>query len=396
MGSTGDGGQAVNAQLAYPQGVAVSISGGSVYIADYYNHKIRMVSSAGIITTIAGTGQPGSSGDDGLAINAQLYNPLAVAVSLSGVSVYITDCYNHKIRLVDSMGIITTIVGTGQPGYSGDGDAATSAQLYYPASVAADLSGSLYIADYHNNRIRVVDSAGIITTFAGTGQPGNSGDDGTATSAQLNYPQGVAVVDDGKVFIADTDNNKVRMVTMSGIITTFAGTGAIGSSGEGGPATSAQLNFPKAVVVDVSGNVYISDTNNNEVRLVMNGTGIITTFAGGYSNYQLGDGLEASSAQLHYPVGLSLDASGFLYITDSYDYRIRKVTSTYNYPTNQPSVQPSSRPSMPSCQPSGEPSAHPSTAPSMQPSQEPSKVSQPTAQPSANPSMYPSVQPTSR
>ena len=348
--------------MTYPYGVAVDRVHQSVFIADSSNHKIRVVNSIGIITTFAGTGQPGYSGDNGMATSAQLNYPQAVAVSRSGGSVYIVDYFNHMIRVVDSAGIITTFAGTGQPGYSGDGDAATSAQLNYPASVAADLSGSLYIADSGNNMIRMVDTSGIITIFAGTaGQPGNSGDGGMAILAQLSIPQGVAVGDDGKVYIADTYNNEVRLVTMSGIITTFAGTGTQGSSGDGGAATSAQLYYPQDVVVDVSGNVYIADTNNNEVRLVMNGTGIITTFAGGPYKWlpDLGDGDAATDAQLNQPVGLDLDASGAnLYIADSSAFRVRKVTSFFNYLLSQPPTQPptSKLPHQSSQQPSQPPS----------------------------------------
>ena len=376
-------------------GVAVDTLHQNVYIADTINHKIRLVNSAGIITTFAGTGHAGSTGDGGAGTYARLYYPQAVAVSRSGGSVYIADSDNRKIRMVTSAGIITTFAGTGLQGSSGDGGMATSARLNYPLSVAADTSGSLYFADSGNHRIRLVDSAGIITTFAGTGSYGRSGDGGMATLAQLNYPRGVAVDDNGKVYIADYGNNKVRLVTISGIITTIAGTGLQGSSGDGGAATSAQLNQLRSVAVDVSGNVYIADTTNNEVRLVMNDTGIITTFAGGYNNLgSVGDGGAATEARINSPSGVALDASGNLYIATMNDYRIRKVTSTFNYPTSQPTVQPTTQPSHPTMMPSSEPSQQPSSTPSSQPSVEPS--SEPSQQPSSTPSNHhrPTLEPS--
>ena len=175
--------------------------------------------------------------------------------------------------------IITTVAGTGTYGTSGDGGAATSAQMSWPSEVSVDISGNMYIADGGSNKIRMVTSAGIITTIAGTGAYGDSGDGGAATSAQLVSPFGVSVDISGNVYIADRGNNKIRMVTRTGIITTIAGTGTRGDSGDGGAATSAQLASPEGVSVDISGNVYIADYNNNKIRMVTS-TGIITAFAG--------------------------------------------------------------------------------------------------------------------
>ena len=220
-----------------------------------------------IITTIAGTGSTGSSGDRGAASSALLNNPVGVSVDISG-NVYIADSLNHKIRMVTSAGIITTFAGTGIQGSNGDGGAATSAQLNYPVWVTVGISGNVYIADYFNNKIRMVTSTGIITTIAGTGVEGSSGDGGAATSAQLYYPRGVSVDISGNVYIADFGNHKIRMVTSTGIITTIAGTGVGGSSGDGGAATSAQLYYPEGVSVDISGNVYIADTYNSKIRVV--------------------------------------------------------------------------------------------------------------------------------
>ena len=192
-----------------------------------------------IITTIAGTGADGSSGDGGAATSVLLNNPLGVSVSISG-NLYIADRYNNKIRMVTSTGIIATFAGTGTVGSSGDGGAATSAQLSYPSGVSVDISGNVYITDTYNNKIRMVTSTGIITTIAGTGIIGASGDGGAATSAQFFNPSGVSVDISGNVYIADTYNNKIRMVTSTGIITTIAGTGIWGSSDDVGASTFAQ------------------------------------------------------------------------------------------------------------------------------------------------------------
>ena len=264
VGSSGDGGAATSAQLGYPSGVSASMSG-NVFIADTYNNKIRMVTNTGIITTIAGTGAVGSSGDGGAATSARLYHPYGLSVDISG-NVYIIDSINNKIRLVSSTGIITTFAGTGMWGSNGDGGAATSAQLSAPRGVSVDISGNVYFADTNNHKIRMVTSTGIITTIAGTGDVGSSGDGSAATSAQLAGPMGVSVDISGNVYIADSYNNNIRMVTSLGIITTIAGTGAVGSCGDGGVATSAQLNSPEGVSVDISGNVYISDYYNQKIR----------------------------------------------------------------------------------------------------------------------------------
>ena len=367
-GSTGDGGAATSAQLYYPVGVSVDNSG-KVYITDTNNNKIRMVNSAGIITTFAGTGTFGSGGDGGAATSAQLGYPQGVSVDVSG-NVYIADRSIHKIRMVTSAGIITTIAGTGIQGSSVDGGAATSAKLNNPFAVAVDISGNVYIADYWNYKIRKVTSAGIITTFAGTYTPGSSGDGGAATSAQLNGPTWVSVDISGNVYIAESVNNKIRKVTSTGIITTIAGTGATGSGGDFGAATSAQLNNPWGVSVDISGNVYIADTDKNKIRMVTS-TGFIITFAGTGTAGSAGDGGAATSAQLNGPNGISVDTSGNLYITDQVNNKIRVVAP--QLPTSSPTPVPSR---MPTSQPSKQPTKAPSRQPSSQPTQQP--INRPT------------------
>jgi len=322
FGYSGDGGNATSAQLYNPEGVAID-SSGNLYIADQRNHRIRKVSPARIITTIAGNGIAGYSGDGGSATSAQLSNPLGVAIDSSG-NLYITDTGNHRVRKVSPSGIITTIAGTGVSGYSGDGGEATSAQLYVPRGIAIDSSGNLYIADQWNHRIRKITPAEIITTVAGTGTSGYSGDGGSATLARLYNPVGVAIDSSGNLYIGDGSNGRVRKISPSGIITTVAGNGIWGYSGDGGSATSAQLNYPTGVVIDSSGNLYIADTYNNRIRRV-DTSGIITTVAGnGIAGYS-GDGGSATSAQFYYPFGVATDSSGNLYIGDYYNHRIRKI-----------------------------------------------------------------------
>ena len=329
-GNYGDGVAATSAQLNLPTGVAMDISG-NVYIADVGNYKIRKVNSAGIITTFAGTGAGGSSGDGGAATSAQLTistmygSPSGVATDSSG-NVYFADSGNNKIRMVNNAGIITTFAGTGGRGSTGDGGAATSAQLYLPSGVAADNRGNVYFADVSNHKIRFVNSAGIITTFAGTGTAGSTGDGGAATSAQLYSPADVTIDISGNFYIADTGNGKIRMVTSTGIITTFAGTGLAGSNGDGGAATSAQLYGAYSVAVDSSGTVYIADYFNCNVRKVSS-NGIITTFAGNerFTYTSSGDGGAAKNADLSYPYGVAVDKSDNVYIAETDGQRIRVV-----------------------------------------------------------------------
>ena len=287
--------------------MAVDTSG-NLYIADDQNNRIRRVDSSGNITTVAGTGVSGYGGDGGPATEAVLNSPVGVAVDTSG-NLYIADFGNHRIRRVDTMGTITTVAGTGEQGESGDGGPATAALLSDPFDVAVDTSGNLYIADTRNDKIRRVDTMGIITTVAGTGSGGYFGDGGLATNAWVYRPQGVAVDSSGNIYIADTLNDRVRQVDTMGIITTVAGTGESGYGGDGGLATAAVLYVPTRVVVDSSGKLYIADTNNRRIRRV-DTSGNITTVAGtGESGYS-GDGGSATAARLAAPRGVALDSSG--------------------------------------------------------------------------------------
>jgi len=324
-GFSGDGGPAVASLLNRPSGVAVD-GNGNLYIADTENQRIRRVDAAGKITTISGTGEEGNSGDNGPAVGARLDYPNGLAIDIAG-DLYIVDSGNHRIRRVDSSGMITTIAGTGEGGYSGDGGPAVTAQLLFPTGIVADGAGNLYVADTNNQRIRRINSSGTITTLAGTGEQVFGGEGGPAVEAQLAYPRGVAVDGSGHVYIADSGNSRVRRIDSSGMITTVAGTGEGGYSGDGGPAGTAQLNSPSGVAVDGSGNVYIADTQNHRIRRV-DATGMIVTIAGtGESGYS-GDGGPAVAARLNAPSGVAVDGSGNLYIADTVNERIRRVDSS--------------------------------------------------------------------
>jgi YD repeat-containing protein len=323
-GYSGDGGPATEANLCYPYDIAVDAAG-NIFIADLWNHCIRKVDASGVITTVAGTGTSGYSGDGALATEAQLYYPNGIAVDAAG-NIFIADYYNSRIRKVDASGIITTMAGTGYGGYSGDGGLATEAQLGHPYDVAVDAAGNIFIADYYNSRIRKVDTRGIITTVAGNGYGSYSGDGGLATKARLSYLHDVAVDAAGNIFIADYGNNRIRKVDASGIITTVAGTGTSGYSGDGGPATEARLNYPDGIAVDAAGNIFIADYGNNRIREV-DTSGIITTVAGnGYGSYS-GDGGPAIEAWLDCPNGVAVDVAGNIFIADNWNNRIRKVSS---------------------------------------------------------------------
>jgi uncharacterized protein (TIGR03437 family) len=332
QGSSGDGGDATSAELFAPEGVAVDASGNS-FIADTDNNLIRKVSAGGTITTVAGNRTEGFSGDGGPAASAALNQPQGIAVDSSG-NLFIADTNNNLIRKVSAGGIITTVAGNGNGGFSGDGGPAASAALAYPSGVAVDSSGNLFIADRRNNRIRKVSASGTITTVAGNATQGFSGDGGPATSASLNLPSGVAVDAFGNLFIADGGNNRIRKVPAGGSITTVAGNGNGGFSGDGGPATSAGLSAA-GVAVDTSGNLFIADALNNRVRKV-SASGTVTTAAGNGTEGFSGDGGPAAAAELSDPAGVAVDASGNLFIADNGNERIREVSTAAPLPSIAP------------------------------------------------------------
>ena len=319
----GDGGPATQAELAVPNSIAVGPDG-SVYIAETYHFSVRRVDATGIIATVAG-GAVGFSGDGGPAISATLNTPHGVAVAPDG-SFYIADLGNNRIRRVDANGIITTVVGTGIYGFGGDGGPATLARINGPYGVALGPDGSLYIADRDNSRVRRVGPDGIITTVAGGGVCGGThGDGGPATLACLSQPWRVAVGPDGGLYIMDRGHYRVRRVGPDGIITTVAGNGTGGYSGDGGPAALAQLGSAEDVAVGSDGTLYIADRSNYRVRQV--GTdGIINTVAGNGTYGFSGDGGLAIRAQLDEPIGLAQGPDGSLYIADWFNQRVRRVT----------------------------------------------------------------------
>ncbi len=328
-GYSGDGGAATDAMLRAPQGIAVDATG-NLFIADQYNNCIREVSTNGTITTVAGNGTYGYSGDGGVATNATFYYPFGVTLDATG-NLFIADTFNNRIRKLNTNGIVTTCAGNGYQSYSGDGGVAINAALFYPQGIVVDNVGNLFVADSYNARIRKVDASGTITTVAGNGIGGYSGDGGAATNASISVPEGVAVDGSGNLLIADTDNNRIRKVYTNGIITTFAGNGNAGYSGDGGAPTNASLSFPEGVAVDASGNMFIADTGNQRIREV-NANGIITTIAGNGNYGYFGDNVAATNATLSTPDAVVLDPSGNLFIADTDSQRIRKV------PGNGPSL----------------------------------------------------------
>jgi hypothetical protein len=332
---SGDNGPATSASLKKPHAVCVYEAQAPSYlhIADADNDRVRMVdSSIRIITTVAGTWWAGYNGDGFPAKWARLYYPRGVHVDGSR-NVYIADTYNHRIRKVDGdTGIITTVAGNGSKGFSGDGGPATNAKLRYPYNVFVDTAGNIFIVDTMNYRIRKVDAGtGIITTVAGDGNAGNRGDGGPATAASIRKSFDAAVDGEGNLYIADTHNHIIRKVdATTGIITTVVGNSNAGYSGDGGLATDAELNKPYSVFVDPFGNIYLADTKNDVIRMVDGTTNIITTVAGNGTSGDSGDGGPATQAQLDEPKGVWVDSSDNIFIADTYNDRIKRVDATTN------------------------------------------------------------------
>jgi trimeric autotransporter adhesin len=321
---SGDNGAAATASLSEPFGVAVDTVG-SLYIADTSNHRIRKVDTSGVITTVAGSGTEGFSGDGGAATSATLNTPMGVALDAAG-NLYIADAFNNRIRKVNATGVIRTVAGNGDARFSGDHTAATSASLSAPFGVAVDKVGNFYIADTSNHRVRKVDTSGTITTVAGDGTEGFSGDGGAATRGSLNFPTGVTLDRAGNLFITDQSNHRIRKVNTNGAITTVAGNGNPGFSGDHASARRASLNLPIGTAVDVTGTLYIADTSNNRIRKV-SADGMVTTVAGNGIGGFSDDGGPATRATLNLPGGVAVDAAGNLYIADTFNNRVRKLNT---------------------------------------------------------------------
>jgi uncharacterized protein (TIGR03437 family) len=320
-GFSGENTTATAAQLDTVYGVAVD-SHGYIFVADSRNHRIRKIAN-GVITTVAGNGQEGAGGDNGPATSAQLSFPRDVAVDAQG-NLYIADTGNSRIRKVTAAGVISTIAGDGTPGFTGDGNAATSAELSYPAALAMGAGGVLYIADSWNYRIRKITSDGKIQTVAGNGSYGPFGDGGLATAASLGLIQSLAVDAQGNLYLSDSYNHRIRKVTAAGAISSVVG-GGFGPAADGGAALSATLKFPKGVAVDSQGNLYVADSLNHRIRKVTSG-GVISTVAGSGAAGYSGDG-PATTTQLNSPYGLGADPTGPLYFSDLWNYRVRNLGS---------------------------------------------------------------------
>lgn len=328
-GYSGDNGPAISCELKFPYSTALDAAG-NLYIADGGNNCVRKVDKAtGIITTIAGTGVFGYNGDNIPGSSATLSSPSSIAFDATG-NIYISDNGNHRIRKINSAGIITTVAGTGMYGFSGDNGPATDAQIYSPHGIAFDGDSNLYICDDLNRRIRMVNTSGTITTVVGTGSGGYTGDNGPATAAQLLHPMFLVFDAHGNFYFSDFENNCIRKVNSSGIIITVAGTGVLGYNGDNIPATMSQLNGPVGVAIDANDNIYIAD-GTNRVRKV-NSAGIIFTIAGTGTSGDSGDNGPATSAKLTAPTGVTVDNIGNLYIADYGNFLIRYIKNTVSVP----------------------------------------------------------------
>jgi sugar lactone lactonase YvrE len=329
QGLGGDGGPAKRALLNQPFDVAMD-SRGDVYFSDTFNHRVRKIDRrTGTITTIAGTGDKGFAGDGGPALRAKLDEPYGVVLDARG-NLYFADRLNRRVRRIDAQtGEISSIAGTGLASYSGDGGPANLAGLVEPNGVALDAEGrNLFIADVAGHRVRKVDlNTGHISTFAGTGRGRHDGDGGPAERASIWGARAVEVGGDGTVYILEREGNRLRAVDPhTGLVSTIAGTGLKGYSGDGGPASRATLNGPKELAVDRDGNLWIVDTENHVIRFIERRSGTIRTVAGTGQAGREGDGGPGIRAQLDRPHGVAVGPEGDIWIADTNNHRIRVVS----------------------------------------------------------------------
>ncbi len=323
-GALGDGGPATSANISIFVSLAMDYNQ-NIYVADANHNRIRKINYiTGIISTVAGNGIAGFFGDGGIATNAELNKPTYVSVDKFG-NIFISDTYNNRIRKVDiATGNINTYVGDGVSGYNGDGILATTASLNLPSGLILDSTENLYFIDCNNQRVRKVDTFGIITTIAGNGIPGYSGDGGLATNAEIHGPFQINLDKYGNIYIADQVNGRVRKVNVhTDIITSVVGIGSLGFSGDGGPATNAQIG-PSGIAFDINGNMYVSDHDNERIRKI-DTFGIITSIAGGGSAGFGGDGSPATACEMHFPEGIVVEKCGNLFFADEENSRVRII-----------------------------------------------------------------------
>lgn len=325
----GDNGLAISAALNRPSDILFNKLGDLIF-TDRTNHRLRKIDmSTGIITTIAGTGVSGLGAEGELATLTQLSSPSGLAFD-EAENIYICDDGSSRIRRINiETGVISTFAGTGGFGFGGDGGLAVDAILSFPRSIRLDAGGHFYIADKNNHRVRRIDKVtNIITTVAGNGEMGMEGENGLATEAQLSSPVDVAFDSGGNMYIADQNNSRIcRVDVQTGILTTIAGTGVFGYSGDGALANVTKLAEPVRIVFDMADNLYIADTRNNRIRLIDATTEIVKTIVGNGSQTFGGDGGLPTAASIYLPVGMAFDIAGNMYIADRIHHRIRKVTS---------------------------------------------------------------------
>jgi sugar lactone lactonase YvrE len=313
-------------ELVHPNGLALD-AGGNLFITDIGMHRLLKLDRRGVLTGVAGTGDGGFGGDGGPAVKARLFAPHDVAVDAGG-NLLLADTYNHRVRRVARNGVITTVAGNGKGGYTGDRGPARSASLNNPQGIALDRDGTLFIADTYNHVVRRVDPAGTITTFAGT-EAGLAGDGGPANRAQLSLPTAVAVAADGAVYISDSGNNRIRRVRRDGTMETVLGSGpgsgtaGAGFAGDGGPVEKAKIFAPADLELNPAGDLVFSDSGNNRVRLIARG--VITTIAGSGIPGFGGDGGSALGAALNTPQKIALGKDGAIYVADRANHRVRRV-----------------------------------------------------------------------